>query len=167
MPSAQDSSTIRAVSVLKASDHHASIQGVIHFSQMIGINQMKITGEIHGLPTDRKIAIHIHEYGDLSNGPISTGSRFQPGKTTTNSSKDATGYDTDFVYLQVNPEGHAKLDFIDRNSTLFGPFSVIGRSIVITDEKEDDLGRIETEDNKGATVIPTNRLAAGVIGICQ
>jgi Cu-Zn family superoxide dismutase len=167
MPSPQDSVTIRAVCVLKGGENN-TIQGVINFAQMIGMNQMKITGEIQGLPTDRKLAIHVHEYGDLTNGPISTGNRFDPEKKVSSSSKNQITYFNDELgNLQINSEGQAKIDVIDKHLTLFGPSSIIGRSIVIIDEKEEDLVRVETEENKGSNTTGTNRLVAGVIGICQ
>jgi Cu-Zn family superoxide dismutase len=167
MPSQQDSVTVRAVCVLKGGENN-TIQGVINFAQMIGMNQMKITGEIQGLPTDRKLAIHVHEYGDLTNGPISTGARFNPEKKVSSTSKDqTTSVNSEFGNLQINPEGPTKIDVIDKRLTLFGPSSIIGRSVVIIDEKDEDLIRIETEENKVSNLFGTNRLAAGVIGICQ
>ncbi len=167
MPSQQDSVTVRAVCVLKGGENN-TIQGVINFAQMIGINQLKITGEIQGLPSDRKLAIHVHEYGDLTNGPTSTGSRFNPEKKVSSTTKDQTTYINDELgSLQINPEGQTKIDVIDKRLTLFGPSSIIGRSIVIIDEKEEDILRLETEENKGSVTIGMNRLAAGVIGICQ
>jgi Cu-Zn family superoxide dismutase len=167
MPSQQDAVTIRAVCVLKGGENNA-IQGTIHFAQMIGMNQMKITGDIQGLPSDRKLAIHVYEYGDLTNGPISTGNRFNPEKKFASASKDQTVYvGGEFGTLQINPEGQAKIDVIDKRLTVFGPSSIIGRSVVIIDEKEEDFARPDTEENKSANTTGTNRLAAGVIGICQ
>jgi len=167
MPSSQDSVTIRAVCVLKGGENN-TIQGVINFAQMIGMNQMKITGDIQGLPIDRKLAVHVHEYGDLTNGPVSTGSRFNPEKKVSNTSKDQTYYaNGELSNLQINPEGQAKIDVIDKRLTLFGPSSIIGRSVVIIDEKEEDILRVESEESKGSITTSTNRLAAGVIGISQ
>lgn len=167
MPSPHDSVSIRAVCVLRGGENN-TIQGVINFAQMIGMNQMKITGDIQGLPADRKLAIHVHEYGDLSNGPTSTGNRFNPEKRSSSSSKDQTfSVGSELGNLQISPEGQAKIDVTDKNLTLFGPSSIIGRSVVIIDEKDDDAVRVETEENKGTTTTGTNRLAAGVIGICQ
>jgi Cu-Zn family superoxide dismutase len=166
MPSQQDSVTVRAVCVLRGGENN-SIQGIIHFAQMIGINQLKITGDIQGLPADRKLALHVHEYGDLSNGPVSTGGRFNPERKVSTTSKDQTFYAGEFGNLQINPEGQAKIDVMDKRLTLFGPSSIIGRSVIIIDEKEEDFTRVETEENKGANASNTNRLAAGVIGICQ
>lgn len=167
MPSQQDAVTIRAVCVLRSGENN-NIQGVIRFAQMIGINQMKITGEIQGLPTDRKLNIRVYEYGDLTNGPTSTGNRFNPEQKAPNTSKDPTfNIEGELGHLQVSPEGHAKIDVIDKRLTLFGPSSIIGRSVVITDEKDEDFTRAEPEENKGAVTASTNRLAAGVIGICQ
>jgi Cu-Zn family superoxide dismutase len=167
MPNSQDSFTIRAVCVLKGGENN-TIQGVINFAQMIGMNQMKITGDIQGLPIDRKLAVHVHEYGDLTNGPVSTGGRFNPEKKVSNTSKDQTYYaNGELSNLQINPEGQAKIDVIDKRLTLFGPSSIIGRSVVIIDEKEEDILRIESEESKGSITTSTNRLAAGVIGISQ
>jgi Cu-Zn family superoxide dismutase len=167
MPSSQDSVTIRAVCVLRGGENN-TIQGVINFAQMIGANQMKITGDLQGLPVDRKLALHVHEFGDLTNGPSSTGARFNPEKKVSNTSKDQMYYtNNELSSLQINPEGQAKIDVIDKRLTLFGPSSIIGRSIVVVDEKDEDILRIETEENKGTTTMGTNRLAAGVIGISQ
>ncbi|UJR25419.1 hypothetical protein I4U23_006766 [Adineta vaga] len=163
MPSQQDSVTVRAVCVLKNGENN-NIQGVIRFAQMIGMNQMKITGELQGLPTDRKLTFRIHEYGDLSSGMTSTGGRFNPDIKVPSTSKDQTyTMEGEYGNFQVSPEGHAKIDLIDKRLTLFGPSSIIGRSVVITDEKEEDFTRIETDENKGTVTTPTNRLAAGVI----
>lgn len=166
MPSQQDSTSVRAVCVLRGADG-SNISGTVHFAQMIGINQLKITGEFQGLPTDRKLTIHINEFGDLTHGAASTGNRFISEKKPSMASKDSFSQANEAGYLQVNVEGHAKLDFIDKRSTLFGPHSIIGRSVVVVDEKDDDLNRVESEDVKGSVSFPSNRLAAGVIGICQ
>ena len=167
MPSQQDSVTVRAVCVLRNGENN-NIQGVIRFAQMIGMNQMKITGELRGLPTDRKLTFRVHEFGDLTTGVTSTGGRFNPDVKSSNLSKDSTNNnENEYGNLQITPEGQAKIDVIDKRLTLFGPSSIIGRSVVITDEKEEDFTRIDTEDNKGPVSSPTNRLAAGVIGICQ
>lgn len=167
MPSQRDSATVRAVCVLRGGENNV-IQGVVYFSQMIGMNQMKITGEIQGLPTDRRFTIHVHEFGDLTNGPVSTGNRFNPERQVSGSSKDQGFYVSEELgNLQVNQEGQAKIDVVDKRLTLFGPSSIIGRSVVIIDEKEEELPRVENEENKGSTTAPITRLAAGVIGICQ
>lgn len=167
MPSSQDSVSIRAVCVLRGGENN-TIQGVINFAQTIGMNQMKITGDIQGLPTDRKLAIHVHEYGDITSGPGSTGNRFNPERKPTNTSKDPTFYiGSELGNLQISPEGQAKIDVLDKNLTLFGPSSIIGRSVVLIDDKEEDAVRVETEENKTVTTAANNRLAAGVIGICQ
>ncbi|CAF3132079.1 unnamed protein product [Rotaria socialis] len=167
MPSQEDTATVRAVCVLRGGENN-TVQGVVHFAQIIGMNQMKITGDIQGLPIDRKFTIHVHEFGDLTNGPLSTGVRFNPEKQVSSSSKDQAFYVAEeFGSLQVNQEGQAKIDVVDKRLTLFGPSSIIGRSVVIIDEKEEDLPRVENEENKGSNTIPITRFAAGVIGICQ
>ena len=161
--SEQNDVTVLAVCVLRGGENNA-IQGVIHFAQMIGINQMKVNGDLQGLPVDRKLTIQVNEYGDLSSGPQSTGNRFSPERKT---SKDSVVYTNDnYGTLQINPEGQAKIDVVDKRLTLFGPSSIIGRSVIIIDEKDDDSARAETEENKASVSTSSNRLAAGVIGIC-
>lgn len=168
MPSQIDSVAVRAVATLRGPDNTSVIQGSIYFSQTIGMDQIRMSGEIRGLPTDRKLILHVHEYGDLSNGPNSTGGRFTPDKkVSTSSSKDPLLTTGDSGYLQVSAEGVAKVDYVDKRLTLFGPSSIIGRALVVMDEKEDDAARAEPEENKGTVTIASNRLAAGVIGICQ
>lgn len=161
MPSQQESVTVRAVCVLRNGEGN-NIQGVIRFAQMIGLNQMKITGELHGLPADRKLTFRVHEFGDLSSGATSTGGRFNPTVKTAQTSNEG-----EYGRLQIGTDGLAKIDLIDTRLTLFGPSSIIGRSVVITDEKDEDLTRADADENKGVTTTPSNRLAAGVIGICQ
>ncbi|CAF4163562.1 unnamed protein product [Rotaria magnacalcarata] len=161
MPSQEDTATVRAVCVLRGGENN-TVQGVVHFAQIIGMNQMKIIGDIQGLPIDRRFTIHVHEFGDLTNGPLSTGGRFNPEKQAYSSSKDQVFYVAEeFGSLQVNQEGQAKIDVVDKRLTLFGPSSIIGRSVVIIDEKEEDSPRVENEENKGSNTIPITRFAAG------
>ena len=168
MPSHQDSTTVRAVCILRGVDA-SSIHGTIHFAQMIGVDQMKVTGELRGLPVDRKLAIHVHEFGDLTAGPTSTGARFNPDGRVASPSNDPTVHRIHAAPLHINPDGHAKIDCIDPSLTLFGPSSIIGRSVVLTDEKDEEQHhrRIETDETKASNASTANRLAAGVIGICQ
>ena len=168
MPSHEDSTTVRAVCILRGGES-SSVYGTIHFAQMIGVDQMKVTGELRGLPVDRKLAIHVHEFGDLTNGPSSTGARFKPEGRGTSPSNDSIVHRIHAAPLHINPDGHAKIDCVDPSLTLFGPSSIIGRSVVLTDEKDDEQHqrRIEIDETKPSNTSATNRLAAGVIGICQ
>ncbi|CAH8551579.1 unnamed protein product, partial [Heterobilharzia americana] len=41
-------------------------------------NQMSIKGEVRGLPSGRKLGVHIHEYGTIANGCNLAGPHFNP-----------------------------------------------------------------------------------------
>ena len=120
------------------------IKGKIRFTQEKREKPVQIELELQGFPKKKKpsdYAIHIHEFGDLSNGCMSTGGHFNP-------------YDK--IHGIIHPEYHIG-DFISnitpnqngdvffqRNEPLLSLFPdeencILGRSIVIH-EYPDDLG---------------------------
>ncbi|CAG03736.1 unnamed protein product, partial [Tetraodon nigroviridis] len=100
-------------------------------------------------------AVHIHQYGDLSQGCGSTGGHYNPhGKNHPNHPGDFGNFEPQ--------EG--KVDAaVESNATLFGATSVIGRAVVVH-EKRDDLG----QGGDAGSLLHGNagrRLACCVIGI--
>ncbi|XP_068613027.1 extracellular superoxide dismutase [Cu-Zn]-like [Brachionichthys hirsutus] len=137
-----------------------NVSGRVLFKQNTSDSELEIYVNISGFPTacgPLYRAIHIHEYGDLSDGCESTGGHYDP--------HDA-----------VHPEhlGDLKnflpvLGIIDElltsNASLYGYLSIYGRSVVVYDD-EDDMGLGGTpgslvHGNAG------NRIACCVIGICS
>uniref|UniRef100_A0A8C0YIG9 Superoxide dismutase [Cu-Zn] n=1 Tax=Cyprinus carpio carpio TaxID=630221 RepID=A0A8C0YIG9_CYPCA len=121
--------------------------------------KLRVTFRLHGLPvySQKPRAMHIHEYGDLSKGCGSTGGHYNP------LSVNHPQHPGDFGnFVPVNGKIRQSLD---SSATLFGRFSILGRSVVIH-EGEDDLGRggnVESLLNGNAG----GRLACCVIGLAN
>lgn len=101
-------------------------------------------------------AIHIHELGDLSNGCDSTGGHYNPFRV------NHPRHPGDFGNFFPR-EGKIRKYKPNLFATLFGPYSIMGRSIVIH-EQEDDMGK----GNNKASLENGNagkRLACCVIGM--
>lgn len=143
------------------------IYGIIRFQQ--SINQIetvttRINGKITGLQPNRKYGIRIVIYGDESD----TNFRAMGGIYNPYSRPHSDRLDDDRAIgalgnIETNMEGIAFFDFGDPLVKLIGPLSVIGRSIVIT-QNEDDGGKGTHPDS----LIDGNSgpiIAAGVIGI--
>ncbi|XP_069833575.1 extracellular superoxide dismutase [Cu-Zn]-like [Dendropsophus ebraccatus] len=100
-------------------------------------------------------AIHIHSFGDLSNGCDSTGGHYNP--FTVNHPQ----HPGDFGNFQVQ-DGKIQQHLTNLEATLFGPYSVFGKSIVVH-KLADDLGKggnqASLENGNAGT-----RLACCVIG---
>jgi Cu-Zn family superoxide dismutase len=112
-----------------------------------------IVGEIKGL-TPGEHGFHVHAFGDTTNGCISAGPHFNPFNKTHAGPKDENRHVGDLVStfgilcgfnfrLQGNviagDDGVAHIDITDKQITLIGSNTVVGRSMVVH-EKRDDLG---------------------------
>jgi Cu-Zn family superoxide dismutase len=144
---------------------HSDLSGVIHFEQSIEGGYTNIYGYINGLQVG-KHGIHIHQYGDLTAGCESAGPHFNPYK------KDHGG--PEMINRHVGDLGNIECDnaytstffsLKDKYISLIGPYSVIGRTLVIH-EDEDDLGLTDhplskTTGNSGP------RIGCAIIGIAS
>ncbi|XP_078062024.1 uncharacterized protein LOC144487825, partial [Mustelus asterias] len=118
-------------------------------------NGTEILFDLHGFRSSGKPhAVHVHEFGDLSNGCESLGGHFNPHNMRHGS------HAGDLGNFRPSPDGslHETLTQVQ-----LGHHSIIGRSIVIH-ENEDDLGHL---DNPGSLVHGNagQRLACCVIGV--
>mmetsp|Transcript_1838 Transcript_1838/g.2509 ORF Transcript_1838/g.2509 Transcript_1838/m.2509 type:complete len:156 (+) Transcript_1838:128-595(+) len=123
-----------------------------------------IDGMVSGL-TPGKHGIHIHVFGDFSQGLTSAGGIFNPFGKNHGAPDDEERMVGDLGNIEVDEEGQAQIHIEDRLVKLIGPHSIIGRSIIIT-SGEDDLGRgghelSLTNGNSGP------RVAGGVVGIAS
>ncbi|CAL5436165.1 unnamed protein product [Camellia sinensis] len=129
----------KAVAVLKG---NSKVEGVVTLSQDDGgpttVN-VRVTGLAPG-----PHGFHLHEYGDTTNGCISTGiivilflyvigAHFNPYKKTHGAPKDEIRHAGDLGNIIANSDGVAEIP-------LSGPNAVIGRALVVH-ELEDDLGK--------------------------
>uniref|UniRef100_K4P3E3 Superoxide dismutase [Cu-Zn] n=1 Tax=Musa acuminata TaxID=4641 RepID=K4P3E3_MUSAC len=148
----------KAVAVLKG---NSDVEGVVTLVQeddgptTVNVCVTGLTPGLHGF--------HLHEYGDTTNGCISTGAHFNPNKMTHGAPKDEVRHAGDLGNIVANSEGVAEATKVDSQIPLSGLNSVVGRAFVVH-ELEDDLGKgghelSLTTGNAGG------RLACGVVGL--
>uniref|UniRef100_A0A0D2NPW4 Superoxide dismutase [Cu-Zn] n=1 Tax=Gossypium raimondii TaxID=29730 RepID=A0A0D2NPW4_GOSRA len=106
---------------------------------------------------------HLHEYGDTTNGCMSTGPHFNPNNMTHGAPEDEVRHAGDLGNIIANADGVAEATIVDNQIPLSGPNAVVGRAFVVH-ELEDDLGKgghelSLTTGNAGG------RLACGVVGL--
>ncbi|KAH9246995.1 hypothetical protein BASA81_015426 [Batrachochytrium salamandrivorans] len=78
--------------------------------------------------------------GVLTNGCASCGGHFNPFGKNHGSPQDAERHAGDLGNIVAGEDGVARVDLVDANIPLFGPGTIVGRSLVVHDG-EDDLGR--------------------------
>uniref|UniRef100_K4NS89 Superoxide dismutase [Cu-Zn] n=1 Tax=Musa acuminata AAA Group TaxID=214697 RepID=K4NS89_MUSAC len=148
----------KAVAVLKG---NSDVEGVVTLVQedngptTVNVRVTGLTPGLHGF--------HLHEYGDTTNGCISTGAHFNPNKMTHGAPEDEVRHAGDLGNIVANSEGVAEATKVDSQIPLSGLNSVVGRALVVH-ELEDDLGKgghelSLTTGNAGG------RLACGVVGL--
>ncbi|XVF69028.1 hypothetical protein PTKIN_Ptkin11bG0048300 [Pterospermum kingtungense] len=150
--------TKKAVAVLKGD---SQVEGVVTLSQeddgptAVNVRVTGLTPGPHGF--------HLHEYGDTTNGCMSTGAHFNPNNMTHGAPEDEIRHAGDLGNIVANADGVAEATIVDSQIPLSGPNAVVGRAFVVH-ELEDDLGKgghelSLTTGNAGG------RLACGVVGL--
>ncbi|XP_049543760.1 superoxide dismutase [Cu-Zn] isoform X2 [Anopheles darlingi] len=144
---------LKAVCVL-----NGEVKGTIFFEQSVESDPVKVTGTVTGLkPGDH--GFHIHEFGDNTNGCISTGAHFNPHGKTHGAPTAEERHAGDMGNIVADGSGEAKVDLTVSQIALSGSLNVVGRSLVVHADPDDlGLGGHElskTTGNAGA------RLACG------
>ncbi|XP_020230978.1 superoxide dismutase [Cu-Zn], chloroplastic [Cajanus cajan] len=150
--------TNKAVAVLKG---NSSVQGLVTLTQQQN-GATTVNVRVSGL-TPGPHGFHLHEYGDITNGCISTGPHFNPNKLTHGAPKDEIRHAGDLGNIVANADGVAEATIVDNQIPLIGPNSVVGRAFVVH-ELEDDLGKGGQELSL-STGNAGGRLACGVVGL--
>ncbi|KAL0907012.1 hypothetical protein M5K25_025549 [Dendrobium thyrsiflorum] len=95
----------------------------------------KITGLLPGLH-----GLHIHTFGDTTNGCNSTGPHFNPFKKLHGAPDDVERHAGDLGNVSADEHGVANVSLKDLQIPLSGPNSILGRALVVHADP-DDLGR--------------------------
>ncbi|KAI5121085.1 hypothetical protein M0805_008598 [Coniferiporia weirii] len=143
----------------------SDVTGTVYFSQAGASAPVLVSGEIKNLDPNAKRGFHIHQLGDATSGCTSAGPHFNPLGKTHGAPTDASRHIGDLGNIQSDASGVAALSFSDKLLSLNGPFSIVGRSVVVH-AGTDDLGKGGNEEslktgNAGA------RSACGVIGLAE
>ncbi|KAI7899988.1 copper/zinc superoxide dismutase [Cokeromyces recurvatus] len=151
---------VNAVAVLKGNE----VSGVVKFSQASEDAKTIIEASFTGLKPG-KHGFHIHEFGDNTNGCISAGPHYNPHGKTHGAPETEVRHAGDLGNIVANEKGEANLKIEDSQVKLIGPYSVIGRTIIVHAD-EDDLG-LGGHELSASTGNAGDRLACGVIGVTK
>ena len=130
--------TIEAVAVLG----HGDAKGMISFKQKPGKATI-ISGTITGL-SEGLHGLHIHEFGDLSDGCDSAGGHYNP--TGVDHGDIDNGHVGDLGNITADSKGVAEFSIKAKRIQLQGATSIVGRAVVVH-EDEDDLGKGGDEES--------------------
>jgi superoxide dismutase, Cu-Zn family len=136
--------------------------GIVKFHQCPGRKTI-ITMNFSGMPKDKTMAIHIHEYGDTRKGCDSLGAHFNPDNVTHGSMAypKFPRHAGDLINnIHTDKNGQFSYTYED---TLVNLKDVLGRSIVIH-EGVDDLGQGGNKESK-TTGNAGKRFMCGIIGL--
>ena len=124
-----------AVAMLHATGN-SGVHGVVRFSQKDGFVQ--ITGQVVGL-TPGLHGFHVHEYGDCSALDAgSAGGHFNPTNMPHGGPDDKKRHVGDLGNIKADAKGRATINMQDKVIQLRGPYSIVGRSLIVH-AKADDL----------------------------
>ena len=139
------------------------VTGQVHFVQESPEHLLKITGYILGLPKGLH-GFHVHEFGDTSNGCSSAGEHFNPTGMAHGAPNAAVRHVGDLGNIDAKINNSlTRIDKIDSVMSLYGPYSILGRSLVVHTQR-DDLGLTDHPLSK-TTGNSGGRLGCGIIGV--
>lgn len=150
----------RAICILN-SEPNQTARGVLRFKQKDFESKTNVEGEFTGLRVNAQHGLHIHTFGDLSQGCTTAGPHYNPFNKDHGGRDGEKRHVGDLGNLESDAEGNAVFKH-NLDIMLMGMYSVVGRSCVLH-EGEDDLGLGSHSDSK-TTGHSGARIACGVIG---
>lgn len=107
-----------AVAIMK--ENNSSASGFIYFKQNNGDSATEILANIKGLNPNQKHAIHVHNFGDLTDGCVSAGAHYNPFNKTHGSLTSTNRHVGDLSNIQANHKGEVNMRLETTTVTLFG-----------------------------------------------
>ena len=141
----------------KSCDAGNMCRGVITMA-MLPNDTCQITYRVTGL-TPGNHGFHVHEKADFSNGCLSAGPHYNPFNKNHGAPTDEDRHVGDLGNIVAGADGVAEGVIIDHLIKLSGPYSVVGRSMMVHADP-DDLGK---GDNSQPSP-PVNGKASKVTG---
>ncbi|KAF2807136.1 superoxide dismutase [Mytilinidion resinicola] len=151
---------VKAVAVIRGD---SNVKGSVTFEQADESAPTTITYNITGNDANAERGIHVHTFGDNTNGCTSAGPHFNPHGKTHGAPEDEERHVGDLGNFKTDGQGNGTGTVTDSFIKLIGPNSVVGRTVVVH-SGTDDLGRGGNEESKKTGNAGT-RPACGVIGI--
>ncbi|KAF3939592.1 hypothetical protein ABW19_dt0201831 [Dactylella cylindrospora] len=153
---------VKAVAVLRGD---SNVKGVVTFEQATESDATTVTWEITGNDPNALRGLHVHEFGDNTNGCTSAGPHFNPFGKNHGAPTDSERHVGDLGNVETDADGTAKGTTTDSFIKLIGPESILGRTVVVH-SGTDDLGKGGHPDSL-KTGNAGLRPACGVIGIAN
>ncbi|KAK5945418.1 Superoxide dismutase [Cu-Zn] [Knufia obscura] len=151
---------VKAVAVLRGD---SNVKGTVTFEQTSESSPTDISWDISGHDATAERGMHIHQFGDNTNGCTSAGPHFNPFGKEHGAPEDSERHVGDLGNFKTDGSGNAKGSVTDSHIKLIGEHSVLGRTIVVH-AGTDDLGKGGHAESK-KTGNAGARPACGVIGI--
>jgi Cu-Zn family superoxide dismutase len=126
------------------------ISGTLEFTQRSRYQPLEIFFRLKGFEPFNIHAIHVHEYGDLTDGCKSLGGHFNPSGQVHYHSQLGHAGDL-FNNFKTDSNGEFVFQYQTHRLSLFGRNNIIGRSIVIH-KFEDDMGLMGRIQSNGTLV---------------
>ncbi|KAM0718603.1 hypothetical protein Q7P37_005673 [Cladosporium fusiforme] len=153
---------VKAVAVIRGD---SNVKGTVTFEQASESAETQISWNVTGNDANAERGMHIHTFGDNTNGCTSAGPHFNPHNKTHGAPSDSERHVGDLGNFKTDAQGNAEGTVTDKHIKLIGPESVLGRTVVVH-AGTDDLGQGGNEESK-KTGNAGARPACGVIGISQ
>jgi len=100
--------------------NQSNVRGLASFSQDTISSPIKIAVSIKGLNPNGKHGIHIHEFGDLTQGCATAGPHFNPHNKKHGGPFSEERHVGDLGNLTADPFGNSYMCFTDKQVSLFG-----------------------------------------------
>lgn len=156
-----------------AGSNSGKISGVVEFHSCSSNRETFVRFKLRGFPAKSTRGIHVHEWGDLTQGCTSACAHFNPAKTLHGSKQlfDDSRHVGDLCNnITADEKGEVNFCYFDDLIELTGLRSIVGRMVVIH-AGTDDLGsyRLQTDTIRGVESGKTGnagaRIACAVIGL--
>ncbi|KAL1853725.1 Superoxide dismutase [Cu-Zn] [Paecilomyces lecythidis] len=151
---------VKAVAVIRGD---SKITGTVTFEQANESSPTTVSWNITGHDPNAERGMHIHQFGDNTNGCTSAGPHYNPFGKTHGAPTDEVRHVGDLGNVKTDAEGNAVGSVQDKLIKVIGAESILGRTVVVH-AGTDDLGRGGNEESK-KTGNAGARPACGVIGI--
>ena len=106
----------------------SKVSGTVLLEQLDESSPTTITYDIKGNDPNAKRGMHVHQFGDNTNGCTSAGPHFNPYSKTHGAPEDAERHVGDLGNFSTDAEGNGKGTITDSHVKLIGPQSVVGVS---------------------------------------